>query len=160
MTPLEEIARLGSVAVALLTALSAAHAAALVEVDGWRYVAVASELHVFTCERTDCIPGSRVYVVSRGSASPPSTMRKQDATAAEVAGGPSQPAKAPPGLGLDLVGGTLVIETVDDGAARFRASGIVNNVTSQFIIVSSSSDARASQANLDRFEKVLQETSK
>ncbi|NPV19769.1 hypothetical protein [Bradyrhizobium aeschynomenes] len=148
----------GVAAVGLLLSASMASAAAPVVFDGWRYIAGPNDLHIFICERADCVPGSRLvcHIMAHGSALPPGILRKWDGMAAELAG---EPAKTSPTLSLDLAGGSLLIDTADE-TRSYRAFSIVNSATSRFILISSSNDESASHANLARFEKALQETSK
>jgi hypothetical protein len=162
MTLLKKIGKLGSLAVVFVAALSAAKAAAPVALDGWRYIDGGDSLHVFVCERGDCVPGSRVFchVERRGSAVAPGIMRTEERRAAALAGEQFRPPTNAPSLGLDLAGGSRIIEKADDGISRYRTSVVVNNETSQFILVSSATDEQASRANLARFEKALQEISK
>jgi hypothetical protein len=151
----------GVVAVGLLLSASMASAAAPVMFDGWRYIAGPDNRHIFVCERADCVRGSRLVclIMRHHSEVPPGLPRKRAAMAAELAGEPPKLGRASSTLGLDLAGGSHLIDTADR-TRSYRGFSIVDTATSRFILVSSSSDEYASHANLGRFEKALQETSK
>jgi hypothetical protein len=152
----------GVVAAGLVMWAPMVNAAAPVTLDGWRYLAGPNDLHVFVCERPDCVPGSRVAcnVGPPDSALPPWVLRKAAAAAAETAGEHPKSGSKSAGLALDLMGRGLSVETASDGTKTYHASSTVNGATSQFILTSSSIDEKASQANLDRFEAALKAISK
>lgn len=76
----------------LIAGISLANAAAPVTIDGWRYIAGPGDLHVYVCERSDCVVGSRIicYFELSNSAPVPGIMRKQEALVSAMLGEPSK----------------------------------------------------------------------
>ncbi|MGJ4947548.1 hypothetical protein [Bradyrhizobium sp. HKCCYLS20291] len=152
--------RIAFIGIGLLTGMAMADAAAPISLDGWRHSTEPDDVHVFLCQRADCVFGSWVSCRTEplDAAVPPWARRKDDSTAATVASEGDKPAMVSPPLNLNLIGRSYWIETADDGTSTYRTSSIVHDATSTFVLTSSSSDRNASWANLDRFESALQKT--
>jgi hypothetical protein len=139
----------------LIAGISLANAAAPVSIDGWRYIKGPDDLHVYICDRSDCVRGSRVicYLGSPNSAFAPGLFRQQESWASEMLG---EPIKTLSSLGADFkTGRTHSVGTASDGSKTYHVSGSIDDSRWQAWLSSSSSDAKTSEANLDTFESAL-----
>jgi hypothetical protein len=145
-----------AIAASLMVGISGADAAAAaVTVDGWRYIQGPNDLHVYLCDRSDCVKGSRVicYFSPPNSAVTPGLFRKQESWVSEMLG---EPGKTFSPSALDLATGrTRSIAAVSDGSKAYYVSGSVAGPKWQAWLSSSSSDAKASETNLGTFESAF-----
>jgi hypothetical protein len=149
-------ARTGTI-LSSLAWLSIAGAAEPLSMEGWRYVEGPNDLHVYACDRSDCLPGSRVFwhFDSLNSAPFSRIWRKYEAAVSELLNEPSktfsqirsdpslrrlfQTAMSPDGL-------RTYYEFADVEGPGWRAS-----------LSSASLYAKASSANLEQFEAALKQ---
>jgi hypothetical protein len=140
----------------LIAGISSAAAAAPVSVDGWRYVEGPNELHVYVCERADCVSGSRVVCRfdAPGSAVFPGIFRKQETVVSEMLGEPSK-VFSPPAVDLST-GEMHIVAMASDGSKIYYAYGSVDSSRWHASLNSSSPDQKTSRANLEQFESALE----
>jgi hypothetical protein len=143
------------IAASLIAGISAADAAAPVTIDGWRYIQGPNDLHVYVCDDGDCVKGSRVicYFSPPNSAVAPGLFRKQESWVSEMLGEPGN-TFSPSALDL-ATGRTRSIATSSRGSKAYYVSEDVVGPNWQAWLTSSSSDAKASEANLGMFESAL-----
>ncbi len=147
------------VSAGLLAGICVACAASPVVVDGWRYVEGPNELHVYLCDRSDCVSGSRIFYHfdPPNAALVPGILRKQEAAVSEMLGEPSK-AFSPSEINLSS-GRMRSVATASDGSKVYYASGVVHGSKWDAWLSSASSDQNASQANLKQFEAALKHIS-
>jgi hypothetical protein len=139
----------------LVASVSFAGAAAPVSVDGWRYVEGPNELHVYLCDRADCVPGSRVFLHFEPPNSPafPGISRKWEAAVSDILG---EQGKTVSSLTIDLsTGRARNIATASDGSKAYYVFGDVDGPKWRASLSSSSSDEEISESNLRTFESAL-----
>jgi hypothetical protein len=147
--------RIGVVVVSLAASVPMANAAAPLAVDGWHYVEGPNNLHVYVCDRADCVRGSRVFwrFDPLNSAPFPGIMRKDEAV---VSGLLNEPSKAFPSIGIVLgAGGGRGVTTSSDGSKTYYEFDNINGPKSRASLSSASPDEKASKANLQQFEAAL-----
>jgi hypothetical protein len=148
------------IAMSLVALGSSAAAAAPVSVDGWRYVEGPNELHLYVCDRSDCVPGSRVFLhFDRiNSAVFPGIFRKWEAAVSDTLG---EPSKVFSPFAIDLLTGQMHgVATVGDGSKTYYSFGDADVSSGHASLSSSSPDEMASQANLKQFEAALKSSQK
>jgi hypothetical protein len=151
--------RSATIAVSLLIGTCATCAAAPVVVDGWRYVEGPDELHIYVCDRSDCVSGSRIFYHfdPPNAALAPGILRKQEAPVTEVLG---EPSKAFSSSEVSLLSGQAQsTATASDGSRVYYASGVVHGSKWDAWLNSAARDQNTSQANLKQFEAALKHIS-
>src|SRR5882724_6335504 len=131
----------------LIAGISSANAATPVTVDSWRYIAGPGDLHVYICERSDCV---RIicYFEQPNSAPIPGVIRKQEALVSAMLG---EQGKAYSPLAAVLTTGRMhSIATASDGSRAYYALGGVDGPKWRASLSSLSSDAKMSEANLEQ----------
>src|SRR5579872_1072163 len=140
----------------IVTAVSSAHAAAPIAVDGWRYIEGPNDLHVYVCDRSECVSGSRVFfqLDQPNSAALPGIWWKLEAAVSTLL---SERSKTFSPASIEFATGrTRRLAMSADGSRTYYEFGDVNGPRWRASLSSASRDERASQANLERFEAALE----
>jgi hypothetical protein len=140
-----------------LAGISFADAGAPIAVEGWRYVEGPNDLHVYVCERPDCVERSRVffYLDQPNSAALPGIWWKQERA---VSGLLSEPSKTFSPSSIELATGRIhSLATSSDGSKSFYEFGDVNGSKWHASLSSASPDEKASRTNLEQFEAALRQ---
>lgn len=144
--------------VSLFAGISSANAAEPVSVDGWRYIEGPNELHVYVCDRSDCVPGSRVFFHFDlpNSAIFSGIFREREAAVSDILG---EQSKVFSPFAMDLSTGQMHgLATAVGGSKIYYSVGDVDGSGWRASLSSSSRDEMADQANLERFEAALKST--
>jgi len=160
--PLAKHVGLGALVAGLIIGTPGAGVGAPLSIDGWRHIDGPNELHVYVCDRADCVPGSTVVFRfgSPDAALAPGELRRQDAVVSAML--PERPRPGTfSGVTVDVATGrTRNMATTSDGAKMYYASGMIHGSAWQAFLTSSSSDEMASEANLGRFKMALNSATK
>jgi len=147
--------QIGLIFASLAAGVSLADAGAPVSVDGWRYVEGPNDLHVYVCDRSECVPGSRVFwhFEPPNSAPLPGNWRKYEAAVSELLNEPGKtfsPIKSDQSL-------RRLFQTAmsPDGLRIYYEFADVKGPEWRALLSSASLGAKASSANLEQFEAAL-----
>ena len=144
-----------AIAASLIVGISAADAAAPVEIDGWRYIEGSNDLLVYVCSHPDCVEGSRVicHFDAPKSAVFPGIWRKYEGTVSALLG---EQGKTFSPFTIDLASGRASsIATSSDGSKNYYVLGDVSTPEWRASLSSTSGDEKAAQVNLEKFEIAL-----
>jgi hypothetical protein len=131
-----------------------------IRLNGWRAIDGPNDLHVYVCDRPSCAPNSRVsFLLYPGLAIAPGQLRRQREMVAELLQERSVPCIF---VGRILRLGAPMrmhcVATASDGTKSFDTIDIISGINGSNLsasLISSSSDATASEANYERFETAL-----
>ena len=138
--------RSAAIAASLMVGISAADAAAPVEIDGWRYIEGPNDLHIYVCGHPDCVEGSRVicHFDAPKSAVFPGIWRKYEGTVSALLG---EQGKTFSPFAMDLSSRRASsIATSSDGAKNYYVLGDVSTLKWRASLSSASGDEKASQS--------------
>ncbi len=127
-----------------------------VSVGGWRYIEGPNELHVYVCDRLDCLLGSRIFyhLNPPNGVLPPGILRKQEAAVSEML---SEPSREFPRLEVEMASMRMHgVAMAPDGLRVYYAFAAVHGSKWDAWLSSASLDPKVSQANLEQFEAALQ----
>jgi hypothetical protein len=125
-----------------------------IELGGWRTIKGPNGLHVYLCDHPGCAPKSKVsFLEYAGSAIAPGQFHRQRDAVGEVLQERSAPCAFVDGvLRLGAPKPMRCVATAPDGSKSYDTIGIVSGSHLSASLISSSSDAMASEANFGQFE--------
>ena len=129
-----------------------------VALAGWHDVGGPDRLHVYVCDHSDCVPGSKVicYFYPLNTAMAPGLFRRQEEIASQLLQERPKPSTKSTGLGIDLATARMrEVETASDGSKNYKTHIVVKSSKWEVFLISSSIDEKASDANSTRFETAL-----
>ena len=155
--PAAKYIRFGVVIACLIIGSPGAGVAAPISIDGWHHVDGPNELHVYVCDRADCVPGSTVvfHYDAPNAAMAPGELRRQETAVSAMLPERPKPVRFS-GFAVDIATGrTHDAATASDGTTMYYTSGMIHGSAWQAFLTSCSSDEMASRANLGQFEMTL-----